>query len=88
MSEPWNLTEPLRRQLREAQAEAKRTEPPSKSWRVQRVGSVYEDFRSQNAAYTAVKGLSSLGIELKVWHFESGEWRLYEHIEPQGGAEA
>ena len=54
--------------------------PPSKPWRVQRVGSIYEDFRSQPRAYAVAADLSSLGIELKVWHWENGDWRLYEHI--------
>lgn len=55
----------------------------SRPWRVQRVGSVYEDFRSKDAAYTSALSLASLGFEIKVWHWENDDWRLYENVGPQ-----
>jgi hypothetical protein len=57
---------------------------PAKPWRVQRVGSVYKDFRSQRAAYESVRSLTGLGFEVKVHHWEDGSWRLYEVVVPVG----
>jgi hypothetical protein len=88
MSEPWNLTEAQRRQFREAQAEAKRTKPPSKPWRVTWPSLVNrdphsEDYRSQRAAYEAVESITRIRVKATVWHWENGDWRLHERIEPE-----
>ncbi len=89
MSEPWNFTEAQRRQFREAHAEAKRTRAPSKPWRVRLAGGAHQDYRSESAAYSAISTAIRQGGpgQFVVEHFEHGEWRLYERIEP-GGAPA
>ena len=88
MSEPWNVTEAQRRQFREAHAEAKRTKPPSKPWRVYVAdGQSSADYRSERAAYAAVKDWRDAGITVRrVEHWENGEWRLYERIDPESPA--
>ena len=59
-----------------------RPPPGGKPWRVQRVGSVYEEFKTQVSADAAARDLGGLGIELKVWHWDGSGWRLHEHINP------
>ncbi len=86
MSEPWDFTEAQRRQFREAHAEAKRTRPPSKPWRVTWPSLVTTapnsaDYRSQRAAYEAVESVTRI-VAATVYHWEDGDWRLYERIEP------
>ena len=82
MSEPWNLTEPQRRQFREAQAAARAARPPSKRWRV-RTASECEDRRSQSAAYELANALTRQLLHVTVEHWEDGRWRTYEHLDPR-----
>lgn len=57
--------------------------PPSKPWRVHGPNPLHEDFRYQPAAYLAVKELADWGHTATVYHWEGGDWRLYERIEPR-----
>lgn len=84
MTEPWNLTEPQRRQLREAQAAAKAARPPYKRWRVAVEGKQGVPFRGQIAAYEYARDLATYGEAIIVHHWENGDWRLHERIEPEG----
>jgi len=54
---------------------------PSKKWRVYGANSLHEDYRSQSAAYDAVNELNDWGHTATVWHWEDGDWRLYERVE-------
>jgi hypothetical protein len=82
--EPWNFTEAERRQFREAHAEAKRARPPSKPWRVYGARGISVDYRSQRAAYEAVKSITNAGVTARVWHWEDGRWVLFEKIAASG----
>jgi len=67
--------------------EMQRTKPPSKPWRVTWPSLVNrdphsEDYRSQRAAYEAVESITRNRIKATVWHWENGDWRLYEIAEP------
>ena len=55
--------------------------PPTRKWRVYFRG-ISADYRSQRAAYDAVRTATTLGTKTKVYHWEEGSWRLYERIEP------
>ena len=60
------------------------TKTPAKRWRVitpERAG----DHRSERAAYdalntyTADADITVFGRMATVWHWENGDWRIYEH---------
>jgi hypothetical protein len=60
--------------------------PPSKPWRVTWPSVVSraphsEDYRSQRAAYEAVASITRQ-LSATVYHWERGDWRLYERVEP------
>ena len=82
MTSPWDLTEPQRRQLREAPAAAKAARPPSKPWRVYGARGISTDFRGQRAAYDAVNTITKAGNKATVYHWEDGRWVKYEVIDP------
>jgi len=57
---------------------------PSKPWRVdptRGVGWGYY-FRSQPTAYGKVQALTAKGETATVYHWENGDWRLCERVEP------
>jgi len=63
------------------------TRPPSKPWRVYGARGISTDYRSKRSAYEAVESIAGSGIrpgtsQAKVYHWESGSWRLYEIVEP------
>lgn len=62
---------------------------PAKPWRVAtRIADAPVDCRSQKAAYEAVCGFADSGTPCTVWHWENGDWRLYERVEPLRDPEA
>ena len=80
MTDPWNLTEPQRRQFREAQA----ARAPARRWRVYGPRGLSIDYRSERAAYERVNGLTrNLGTAAKVYHWQDGSWTFYELIEAE-----
>ena len=58
---------------------------PAKPWRVygNHLSHLAQDYRGQAAAYDAVKELTGFGHTATVEHYEDGQWRLYERIEPE-----
>lgn len=57
--------------------------PPSKPWRVYGAHGLSTDYRSQRAAYEAVKSIVKGGTKATVYHWEGGRWVKYEVIEPE-----
>ena len=55
---------------------------PSKPWRVSGPNPLAEHYRSESAAYDAVRELNGWGHAAVVEHWEDGKWRLYERVEP------
>lgn len=59
------------------------TKRPSKPWRVVGPGEFSKEHRSERAAYERVNDIvKHLGSQATVYRWENGDWRLYEHIEP------
>jgi hypothetical protein len=71
--------------LKRARDAARATRPPSKPWRVYVAdGESSADYRSERAAYVAVKDWQDAGVTVRsVWRWENGDWRLYERITPE-----
>jgi hypothetical protein len=56
--------------------------PPARKWRVYGARGISEDYRSQRAAYDAVKVIVTAGTRARVYHWEDGRWVRYEDVEP------
>ena len=50
-------------------------------WRVVGTNNLHADYSSQRLAYDAVAELTGFGHAAEVYHWEQGDWRLYERIE-------
>jgi hypothetical protein len=55
---------------------------PSKPWRVDGPADRGngQTYRSQSAAYEAVRELAGFGHDSTVWHWEDGRWRTYDKV--------
>jgi hypothetical protein len=98
MSEPWNLTEAQRRQLREAHAGAKRarmaapdfpgtipasdTDDPAKGWRVLDDTGTTQDYDVRQDARRAM--YAARGSSAVYGRTRSGVWRLDETLLREG----
>lgn len=56
------------------------SETDGKPWRVRRVGSVYEDFASEQEARDSANRRAGLGFEIKVEFWNGASWEQQEHI--------
>jgi hypothetical protein len=57
---------------------------PSKPWRVESPDGTIADYRSQAAAYEAVKTITDAGGKARVWHWDRSQWGMYEAVGPGG----
>ena len=57
--------------------------PPYKRWRVTNpVTAVPVDCRAQRVAYQVARDFLDSGMPCAVLHWEDGQWRLFERIDP------
>lgn len=56
---------------------------PGKPWRVYGGLGIYQDHRSQRAAYEAAAVIAKAGKRARIWHWEDDRWIRYDELHPK-----